>query len=85
MLQMENIGTIIRSIREEKKLKQEYVAFCLGISINAYANMENNRSRLNTNRLEELADLFEMKSSAIIKMAEDLSPLKDKSIQKITY
>ncbi len=69
---MKNIGRVIKSIRESKKLKQEYVAFCLGISVNAYANMENNRTALCTNRLQELAELFEMKSSAIMKMAEEL-------------
>ena len=65
------IAPTIKLIRQKKNLKQEYVAFKLGTSCASYANIENNRVEISIKHLAQLAFIFEMQVSEIVKMAEE--------------
>jgi transcriptional regulator with XRE-family HTH domain len=54
------IGTKIRTIREQKKLKQLDVAVRLGIEQSTYAKIENNQISITTERLLLIAEIFEV-------------------------
>ncbi len=57
---MNLIAFNIKKIRESKNLTQEYLASRLGISQNAYSRIENNRTRLSTDRMREIAGILEV-------------------------
>lgn len=46
-------GTVIRKIREMKKLSQEEVARQMGISQNAYSKIESNQTQLTINHIKK--------------------------------
>ncbi len=52
------VGYVIKKLRTEKQLKQHYIAFKLGITVEAYANIENGRSDVNTNRLNMISQII---------------------------
>jgi transcriptional regulator with XRE-family HTH domain len=54
------IGDKIRRIRDIKGLKQEDVAELLKITPQAYSKVERNETKLDTERLEEIAKIFKM-------------------------
>jgi transcriptional regulator with XRE-family HTH domain len=54
------IGDKIRRIRDLKGLKQEEVAALLKITPQAYSKVERNETKLDTERLEEIAKIFNM-------------------------
>ena|ERR1035437_1406693 len=49
-------GAKIRMIRELRGYSQEYVASKLGIDQTVYSRIENNKTKLDTDRLEQLAE-----------------------------
>jgi transcriptional regulator with XRE-family HTH domain len=55
---MNFISQNIKRIRESKHLTQDYVGSRLGISQNAYSRIENNRTRLTTERMREIARIL---------------------------
>ena len=55
---MNFIAHNIKKIRESKNLTQEYVASRLNISQNAFSRIENNRTRLSTERMREIARIL---------------------------
>jgi len=71
------IGLVIRIIRQQKLLKQEFVAYKLGITVHAYANIERGRSDINSNRLLDISKILEVKSSQIISLAEKVTESDD--------
>ena len=54
------IGDKLKRIRDIKGLKQEEVAALLKITPQAYSKVERNETKLDTDRLEELAKIFKM-------------------------
>src|ERR1700760_503447 len=53
-------GQKLRLLREYRNYSQEYIAEKLGITQNAYSRIENNQTRLTTERLEKLAVILEI-------------------------
>jgi transcriptional regulator with XRE-family HTH domain len=54
------IGDKIKRIRDIKGLKQEDIAALLKITPQAYSKVERNETKLDTDRLEEIAKIFKM-------------------------
>ena len=54
------IGDKIKRIRDIKGLKQEDIAALLKITPQAYSKVERNETKLDTDRLEEIAKIFNM-------------------------
>jgi len=54
------IGDKIKRIRDIKGLKQEDIASLLKITPQAYSKVERNETKLDTDRLEEIAKIFKM-------------------------
>lgn len=48
----------IRFFREQQNLTQEQMANQLGLSTNGYANLERGETRLNVERLEQIANVL---------------------------
>jgi transcriptional regulator with XRE-family HTH domain len=48
-------GTVIKQIRESKKITQEEVARKIGISQNAYSKIENNLTQLTINHVKQIS------------------------------
>jgi len=67
---MTTLGTKIRKIRELKNLKQEYMANALGISQPTYCKIETNEIALTHERLEEIANVFEISVKEILSFDE---------------
>ncbi len=57
---MNNTAFRIKKRRNEMQYSQEYMANQLGISQPAYANLENGETKLNTKRLEKIAEILEI-------------------------
>jgi transcriptional regulator with XRE-family HTH domain len=54
------IGDKLKRIRDIKGLKQEDIAALLKITPQAYSKVERNETKLDTDRLEEIAKIFNM-------------------------
>ena len=76
------IGNIIQTFRISCGFKQVYMAYNLGISTQAYANLEHGRSDLNTGKLEQIASLYKIKPHQIIILAEELNKHKNLELIK---
>ena len=59
------IGDKLKRIRDIKGLKQEEVAALLKITPQAYSKVERNETKLDTERLEEIAKIFKMSAEEI--------------------
>lgn len=68
---MEKVNRNIRKIRLIKNLKQEHVAERLGISLKTYQKMENGEAPVSVERLNTIAEVFEMQASDILNMPDD--------------
>ena len=66
----------IKQIRSFKKLKQEEIAEKLNISPQAYSKIERGETKLDMERLEQLANIFEMSVEDIYKLAENQQFMK---------
>ncbi|RKE99038.1 helix-turn-helix domain-containing protein [Ichthyenterobacterium magnum] len=53
------IGERIKKTREKKGFSQEYIAEELKISQSAYSDLENNKTKLNLQRLQKIADVLD--------------------------
>jgi transcriptional regulator with XRE-family HTH domain len=60
----------IRLIRQAKGLTQEEVANKLDMSVNGYGDIERGETDVNLSRLEQLANLFEIKLSELFGLDE---------------
>jgi len=63
---MTDIARNIKQIRELKNFTQEHVAAELGISQPAYAKIEQGVTVLKIDRLQEIADIFEVDLSTLL-------------------
>ncbi len=59
------IGVKIRKVRELKNFRQNYVADKLSISQSTYSDIENGKVIINSERLQEIADILEVTSELI--------------------
>ncbi|WP_224826493.1 helix-turn-helix domain-containing protein [Cognatishimia sp. MH4019] len=60
------IHNILRQSREQAGLTLEQAAECIGISGASFSRMENGLSKVNTDRLEMLAELYGVSASALV-------------------
>ncbi|MEZ4988091.1 MAG: helix-turn-helix transcriptional regulator [Saprospiraceae bacterium] len=56
----------IKAIRKQKNMQQQEVAERLNISQSAYAKIENGQSKVDTDRLLQLADIFEVPYDSLL-------------------
>lgn len=66
------LGIVIATCRKQRRLKQDYVAFKLGLTTHAYANMERGRSDICSEKLIALASVFGLKTHQLILLAEEI-------------
>lgn len=59
---MENVANLIKSYRMFKGLKQDAVAFDLGLSTNSYWKIENGETNISWQRLCQIVDYFGFES-----------------------
>jgi transcriptional regulator with XRE-family HTH domain len=65
------IGEKIRKIRTIKGFSQDYVSNILNISQAAYSDIENNKSKINLERIQEIANVFELDINDLISFDEN--------------
>ena len=65
-----SVNEKIRLIREAKGLTQEQVAEKLKISVNSYGDIERGSTNVKLARLEQIAEIFEIKLSELFGLAE---------------
>lgn len=65
-----SVNEKIRLIRETKGLTQEQVAEKLKISVNSYGDIERGNNDVKLSRLEQIAELFEIKLSELFGLTE---------------
>lgn len=66
------IGEKIRQIRELKGFSQEYIAQELGITQRAFSKIERNEVKIDWNKIEKLAIIFEMEPTDLISFDDNL-------------
>ena len=67
---MNQIGSRIKKLRVFKGLTQEEVASKLYLSVKAYQNVEHGVTRLDVERMKQLADIFEINAIDLIDEAD---------------
>lgn len=65
------IGEKIRKIRTLRGYSQEYVSDLLNISQAAYSDIENNKTKINLERIQELAGVFKIDVNDLISFDEN--------------
>lgn len=68
-----NVGQAIISLRKEKNLSQEQLAFDAGISRHFMYRLENNLASPTVKTLEKLAQAMNIQPSQILVSAQDLT------------
>lgn len=71
---MSKVHETIRSIRTAKGLKQEEVATKLSMAQSNYARLEKGLTQITIDRLEQLAEVFEMSITSILSYEIDQQP-----------
>lgn len=69
------IGIVIASCRKQHQFKQDYMAFKLGITTHAYANIERGRSDISSEKLSAVSKLFGLRPYQLIVLAEEIVEL----------
>lgn len=65
------IGEKIRKIRTIKGFSQEYVSHQLNISQAAYSDIENNKTKINLARIQELSEIFSIDINDLLTFDEN--------------
>lgn len=65
------IGQKIRKVRVLRGFSQDYVSNLLNISQAAYSDIENNKSKVNFERIQEIANIFELDINDLISFDEN--------------
>jgi len=68
-----NVGSKIKKLREFKNLTQEHVSERLGLTQSGYSKIENGKVDLPYSRLQNIADILEIK-------VEDITSFDDKMV-----
>ena len=55
-----NLNQKIRTIREQNALSQEDMATKMNMSVNGYAKIERGESKINLDKLQKIADIFDV-------------------------
>lgn len=85
-----HVGSVIRRLRAERNVTQEYIAQKLNISVTTYGNIERNDvKRLTIHRLGEIANvlgvhIFELFGAKEIAAFKDVNLKKDKASLRMT-
>ena len=67
---MPAIGNKIKKLRELKGFKQEYMAERLGITQQSYSKLESDKTDVPFSKIEQLAEIFEMKPEDLVAFDE---------------
>jgi len=62
---MNTIGTKIRKIREERGIKQEFIADEMGITQSSYGRLEKDDNRLTATKLIKIAEILNVSVSVL--------------------
>lgn len=86
-IKTEEIGSQMKTIRQEKGITQEDVADKLNISQSSYAKLENGGTVIDIERLQEVADVLEVPNSEFIPETEKLEATQviSKKGKKVKY
>lgn len=74
---MHKVYESIKAIRVAKGLKQEDVANKLGMAQSNYGRLEKGLTQISIERLEQIAEVFEMSITAIISYESDQQPTNE--------
>ena len=66
------IGQKIKKIRELRNYTQEYMAECLGISQVSYSHIESGQTKLDIQRMEQIANILEIDPMLLFNFDENL-------------
>jgi transcriptional regulator with XRE-family HTH domain len=75
-------GQKLRLLREFRNYSQEYIAEKLGITQNAYSRIENNQTKLTTERLEKLAIILNVPPQELLSDKEPVIQFSGSSLQE---
>lgn len=67
---MEQLGEKLRILRSIKGLSQENIAQMLGISLTAYAKIEQGKTDINYSRLVQIAEKLEIPLKSLVSLGE---------------
>jgi transcriptional regulator with XRE-family HTH domain len=70
MTPMEQLGEKFRILRSIKGLSQENIAQMLGISLTAYAKIEQGKTDINYSRLVQIAEKLEIPLKSLVSLGE---------------
>jgi transcriptional regulator with XRE-family HTH domain len=70
-LKIKAIAASIRNKREERNYTQEYLAYKLNISQNAYSKIELGYTKITVERLLQIAEVLDFKASELINVEQD--------------
>lgn len=70
MTPMEQLGDKLRILRSIKGLSQENIAQMLGISLTAYAKIEQGKTDINYSRLVQIAEKLEIPLKSLVSLGE---------------
>jgi len=62
---MNAVGTRIKKIREERGIKQEYIADEMGVTQSSYGRLEKNDNRLTATKLVKIAEILNVSVSVL--------------------
>lgn len=71
-----NVGSRIKKIREEKGITQEFMAYELDISQSNYGRLEKDDRRLNIPKIQKIAEVLDISIASLI---EEKSGIKDEN------
>lgn len=66
------MGQKVRMVRELKGFSQEYMAHALGMSQRGYSKLERDETRLDWERITQIAKLFEMEPLDLVSFDDNL-------------
>ncbi|MCC8424991.1 helix-turn-helix domain-containing protein [Mucilaginibacter sp. UR6-11] len=70
------IAAVIRKKREQKNYTQEYLAYKLDISQNAYSKIELGYTKITVERLFQIADVLEVNPTELLDADQDEAEFK---------
>lgn len=64
-----SLGIMIREVRRARNFSQEYMAYKLSISQNAYSKIENGKSKCTAYRLIIIMNLLDLEPSKLLQLS----------------
>lgn len=78
------IGNRIKRIREYRSYSQEFMASELQISQSAYSDLENNKTKLNLERMTKIAEILDIDIIKLLTKSFTLEELQQSNITNTT-